>query len=313
LGGATKTVAYSLLRVPECPGAEDVRRFEAVIPFVRLASGVHRTTRRGRFDDLNTWLCKALLAYMRPSAALEVHDWAVSDALATVEWAQGLFACFSAARVVGSDCFFHLIEVRIREHEIFIFEPDGTPLQFVRPPFVISLAHDERWFYPINRLVRHTALRKANHIRPWIREHGIHFLSDTPMWREGQRAFRALPLLHPEALQFASREQRFSLAIHDAFTPLTQPCDVLRVMNLYNPGILGKHAVLRGIQSAMQSVRDGGLLLIGRTSKNNRNDASLFRKRAEKLELISRFGNIWELEELATRQVADCPAKGCVV
>ncbi len=73
-----------------------------------------------------------------------MEDWAASDCLTSAEWAAELFPLFPHLDFVASDLLLFLWEAKKqRGEERFILEPDGTPLQYVRPPFVVRLSQPE--------------------------------------------------------------------------------------------------------------------------------------------------------------------------
>src|ERR1035437_4442167 len=151
--GASRVIAYSVLNGARSDrGSSTV--FEQVVSTIRMSSGVCRTTKPGRFRELDAMLEAVLKKYFPPSEALRVEDWASSDALAASELAVRLLGSYPSAQIVASDYVLYLIQAKSRPCELLILEPDGSPLQYVRASFVVSLCSDERWFYPVNRIYR---------------------------------------------------------------------------------------------------------------------------------------------------------------
>src|ERR1700724_2712326 len=132
-------VSFQLLRtsVPATP--REVALFEATMQQMRLASGVYRTTFRGRLRDLDRFVIEMLGRRYDRQTALEVHDWAASDCLTSAEWAESLFDRFPNAHLRASDLTLFLLEVGLPDGAAFILERDGEPLQYLRRPFVIRL------------------------------------------------------------------------------------------------------------------------------------------------------------------------------
>src|SRR4051794_24265374 len=141
---AHSRVSLHLLAIPDTPSAEDVALFEKLMPHVRLSSGVYRTTYRQRFRALNPVVNNLVRRSFSPSQNLRVEDWAASDCLTSAEWAEELFPLFPHLEFVASDLVLFLLEVKKKgSPKRFILEPDGTPLQYVSPPFVVRLSQPE--------------------------------------------------------------------------------------------------------------------------------------------------------------------------
>ena len=139
--------------------------FEFVVRSLRLSSGIYRRTYPGRFADLDVAV-NATLVEDFGNSAIEVHDWAASDCSVSAEWAASLWDLFPTARFVASDILFHLIEVAKAEgNEAYIVEPDGAAIQYIRPPFVLSLQAPIPWYYPVNFLLASKAKRSLDEIR----------------------------------------------------------------------------------------------------------------------------------------------------
>ena len=146
-------VSFQLLRTSVPATAREVALFEATMQQMRLASGVYRTTFRGRLRDLDRFVIELLGRRYDRQTALEVHDWAASDCLTSAEWAESLFERFPNAHLHASDLTLFLLEVDLPNGGAFILERDGEPLQYLRPPFVIRLNPTEPKSLLVNRLL----------------------------------------------------------------------------------------------------------------------------------------------------------------
>jgi len=105
-------------------------------------------------------------------------------------------------------------------------EPDGTPLQYVKPPFVTTVHHLPPWRYPINRLMGLRARRRFRSLalpKGWM---------DTS--RVGECRVRRIPYIHPEALAFSRKNPRFRFRVQSVFERTPGCCHVLRTMNIFN-------------------------------------------------------------------------------
>ncbi len=292
--GTLRTPAYTLLRTSVPASPDEIAQFEAVIKTVWLSFGSCRTTYPGRLTEVNRAVDALAVAAFPPDAPIEVCDWGVSDALVSLEWAEPMLGKFHNARFTASDLILWFTEARNESGETLVFEPDGTPLQYIRPPFVVSLAHPEQWIYPLNRLVARRGWQAAAAVQ-WNGVPDPQPAFDAP-W-----TFRQIPLIHPSALDFAARQPRFRISLHDAFTPLAAPCHILRTMNLLNPAVFGRDQAAQGLRAAADSIAEGGLYILGRTdeSQARTNNVSIFRKTGGGFSVIGRLGQGSELEDLA--------------
>jgi hypothetical protein len=298
--GLRIAVAYNLLNISTGTTPEDITVFERTTRAVRLSSGVHRTTYRSRFSELDLVTQRISRSVFVGRQNIEVHDWAASAALPSVEWAMRIFTDFPDAVVIASDYFLFLIEAQNSAGEIYILEPDGTPIQYVRPPFVVPLSNKERSIFVFNRLAIAWAQRAADELKKLAVQIEWNGASDLRTYTRGNWVFRQVNLIHPEARRLAAENQHFRIVQHDAFRRLSQPCDVLRIMNFYNPRIWGLEKVASGVREALNSIAEGGLLILGRTVEDkrpSRNDVSIFRKCRTGAKLIERLGAGFEMED----------------
>jgi hypothetical protein len=76
-------------------------------------------------------------------------------------------------------------------------------------------------------------------------------------------------------------------------------------MNILNMAYFSRTCLLDGIHAAFESVKPGGLWIVGRTLEENlTNHVTVFRRTAEKWEVLDRIGNGSEIEELVMRDVS---------
>jgi hypothetical protein len=131
-------------------------------------------------------------------------------------------------------------------------------------------------------------------------------LSDNGLVHRDGWTFTKIPLLHPEALAFASSCGRFAIVEADAFTSLTRPCDVIRAMNLYQTHAFDRAKIRQGLAAALDSLVEGGIFIAGKTieSEGSRNDVSIYRKVEDRFELLKTLGRGFEQEALALSLIA---------
>lgn len=285
-------VAYSLLDVGDELTPRTVKVFEDICFTLRLANGTFRTSFRNRFDDLNQVVERVLRQQFGEGTRLAVQDRAVSHALTSVEWAQSLFGCFPEAVFEASDLLLHLVELRLPDGSRFVAEPDGTVLQAIHAPFVVSMAHPEGRRFPLHGLVRRREQRR------------LHALALPEGWTEGidraGYAVRPLSLVHPEARRMARDDHRFVVTKRSVFDVTPHACDVLRTVNILNRGYFSDAQLGEGIRAVWASLRPEGIWVVGRTTEGDfRNNASIFKRTDSGWSLVERFGEGSEIEELA--------------
>jgi hypothetical protein len=299
-------VSLHLLAIPDEPSAEDIGLFEKLMPHVRLSSGVYRTTYRQRFRGLNPAVNNVLRRSFSASQPLRVEDWAASDCLTSAEWAVELFPLFPHLEFVASDLLLFLLEAKKKTgQERFILEPDGTPLQYIRPPFVVRLSQPESKLFLFNWLLAGRARRAWERVRPSVK------LASSPSLSPGTAEqvangfeIRKLPVAHPEALRLAKEDSRFSIRSHSAFEGSDEPCNVIRTMNIYNRAYFSEDRLREGVRAVLGSLKPDGIWIVGRTADEaaTSHNVTMFRKRdSGLLDVIERVGEGSEIEDLSIR------------
>lgn len=294
-------VAFTLLRTDVPATQKQIELFESIIPLVLLSSGVFRTTFRGRFRDLNGWLNERIQQRFDPSHALRLEDWAASDCLASSEWATSLFPAFPAAEITASDFILFLIEASLPGGSSYVMEPDGEPLQYIRPPFVIRFHPPEPGMLILNRFLEKRARSRFPSLREtWkIPAEWLHSECAEP-FEQPPFVFRKIPLIHPEAESLRRSSGRFSIRHHSVFDAAPKPCDVVRTMNIFNLAYFPKERLLEGARAVALSLPKGGLWIVGRTVAENPpvHHVSLLIREARGFRLLERFGSGSEIEDL---------------
>src|ERR1039458_358747 len=304
--GKTRHLSYSLLRtsIPVTP--VDIARFETVIRTVQLSSGICRTTYPGRFRDLDPLVQTVLERVFPVDRSLVIHDLAASDGLLSMLWAERILGRFPGAQMTASDIMLYLIEAVWKSRETYILEPDGTPIQYTRAPFVVPLQSREHRAYLANALVRTWALRRTREVQSCASSVCWDGVPDYRVVNIGPWSFRQISLVHPTVLSFAENG-RFTIAQIDGFSPLPWKRDVIRAMNVYQPYALTLERIRRGMYVALDALHDGGIFVAGRTVEKaaQRNDVTVFQKTRGRAHVVERLGKGFELEGIATEYNSD--------
>jgi hypothetical protein len=294
-------IALTLLRADVPATARQIHLFEYVMPQVLLASGVYRTTFRGRFKTLNEFVNERIARQFGPAMPLRIEDWAASDCLASSEWAASLFPLFCNTTLIASDLTLFLIEARLPDGSSYILEEDGAPLQYIRTPFVIRLSPPEPGILAINSFLEKRARAKLQALRDSWRIPKTWLESESPEpFSQKPYVFAQIPLIHPEAQALRRSSDRFSIRRHSVFEPSDQLSNVIRTMNILNLAYFAKEKLHEGARAVAHSLVDGGIWIVGRTVRENppEHHASLFVREKTGFRLLDRFGSGSEIEPL---------------
>jgi hypothetical protein len=287
-------VSYTLLKVGENPTKEQIRIFEDISFALRTSNGTCRTTFRNRLRDVDA-AAKGILERLYPSnTELLVEDRAVSHGLTSLEWAQQLFQAFPHSQFEASDKLLYLIQLSLASGGTYILEPEGQPLQYIKPPFVVSLSHKEPSLLPFNRLIAAQARRRLRHL----------LLPDGWMESGGGDGYQVseIKCVHPEALAFNRTDPRFQLRTRSVFDTTLNAVHVLRTMNILNKDYFSDSQLREGSEAAFRSLKLGGVWIVGRTLESDfSNHATFLQKLENGWGILARIGNGSEMEGYAGR------------
>jgi hypothetical protein len=267
-----------------------------------VSNGVNKITARGRFANLDLDLQRCLKEVFPVDSKIVVEDWAVSSGITAVEWLAVLRRDYPNVSFTASDKAIYLIEARCEHHAgTYILDPDGAPVQYVRPPFVVSLVRSQSWLYVLNRRLQRAALREwKNNLAAKLRipsewngqYSGSEWISAPPF------SLRMLPLIHPEVLQF--KDQHFRVRQHSIFSALPAPVDVIRTMNILNRAYFSDEQLREAVAAVERSLKPGGVWVVGRTvqEKPPQHEVSIFRRLPRGWEALTRIGAGSEIEML---------------
>jgi hypothetical protein len=294
--------SFELLRTSIPPSPREVKIFEKVMRQVQHSNGVNRTTSPDRFRDLDPFLNRILEDRFNNSAALEIQDWAASDASASVQWFRVLAGSFPHVRLTASDLNLFLIEARTPEGDVYIFEANGEPLQCIRPPFVIDLSRPRQMYKPVVLLLR---ARAEAALARFKQQGKLDFLF--PKVGAGQDSanrtsfdVREISLIHPTAASLSGVTGSFRIERHSIFEPLARPCQVIRTMNILNRCYFPANRLVEAARSVWKSLLPEGIWIVGRTIHEPPpvNHASILIKTSGGFEVLSRHVEKSDVEDL---------------
>jgi hypothetical protein len=285
-------VSYGLLNVGENPTREQIQLFEDINFTLRTSNGTCRTTFRDRLRDVDAATIEILKRFYLSEFELVFQDRAVSHGLTSLELAQELFQAFPNSKLEASDRLLYLVQLSLASGEKFILEPEGQPLQYIKPPFVVSLAHEESRFLPINRLI---AAQGRRRLRRLLQPSG----QVKSLGVEGCQVSH-ISCVHPEARTFSNTTPQFQLLTRSVFDVTPDAVHVLRMMNILNEGYFSDLQLKEGSEAAFRSLRLGGVWIVGRTLESDfSNHVTFLQKLVNGWRILARIGKGSEMERYA--------------
>jgi hypothetical protein len=292
-----KRISLQLLRTRIPPSARETAVFEEAMVQLRLTSGIYRTTFRERFRDLDPVVNALIADHFAHDAPLVIHDWAASDCLTSSEWATSLFRLFPIATFVASDLTMFLIEVTLPDGAVFVLQPDGGALQYIRRPFVIRLSPPEPKMLFVNHMLGKKAEARLTDLRQTLNIPQAWLDSDAETLTIPPYHLRRIPMTHPEARELAQRDERFSIRRHSAFESLAEPVDVIRTMNLLTTVYFTNARIGEGARAVWQSLVPDGFWIVGRTMEETLvHNASVLKKTVRGFDVVTRIGDGSDIE-----------------
>jgi hypothetical protein len=286
-------VAYNLLNVGPDPTQEQIRVFEDISITLRTSNGTFRTTFGKRFEDVDAVALRWIKKLYPQLAHLSAQDRAVSHGLTSKEFAELLFQNFAEVDFEASDVLLGLIELSIEETgEVFVTEQNGTPLQYIKAPFVVALHHREPMRYPVNRWVASRARRRFRSLN----------LPEGWTKTAGGSGYKVRPIsyIHPEVRKLADHNPHFQFRMRSVFDRTPAACHVLRTMNIFNRAYFSEQQMADGAAAVHESLQPGGLWIVGRTLEEDlSNHATFLQRKQSGWEVLERIGKGSEMEPVA--------------
>ena len=276
-------ISYGLLQIGENPTEEEITRFEDICINFRTSDATTRTTFRRRLLDVDTATLELLQQWHPQDAELVVQDRAASNCLTSAEFAEHLFQAFPYATLEASDRLLYVLRISLASGKAYIIEPDGEPLQYICPPFVVFLNSRKPYRCPLRRLIAARGTKSFQQL-------GL------PQRCSEYRVDR-ISCVHPEAESLCKSDSRFQICLRSVFE-CSPGLDVLRTTNILNKAYFPIQRLTEGAKAAFQSLKPGGLWIVGRTSENQTNHVTFFRRTEKKWEVMARIGEGSEIEKL---------------
>jgi hypothetical protein len=254
---------------------------------VRLPNGAYKTTYRRRLDDLN----EMLLEFLPRDRSLTAMDVAISSGISTVEWSDHLKAHDFRYEMVGGDLITDAWLTSWGNSLALLFDSNRRdPLLLEVGPLVVPV-HSDRWLARVVRPMLFPFLRA-------IAGTGQILGSAAPMAPPVPRRWvhRSIPLISPALHQQAEiKIVQDDILISGRFL---ERFDVIRVANLLLRTYFDDEVLTRMVRNLRDRLRNGGILAICRTMEDGTNNATLFRRRGDRLISEASLNGGSEISEL---------------
>lgn len=234
---------------------------------IYVSNKTSKKTHINRFPDIN----EISLSYLNNKNEVIIHDIAVSNGISSVELKELLMLKNITNSFFISDKF---AEVFVKKGIITkVFSVDND---LIFAYFWFLFAVDKNVFFPLTVFL-FKLIKKQKLI---------------------DGADYKLLLLHPKVLNKIKNEE-IKFINYDIFnTKVYNKFTFIRVMNILNLGYFNENQIIRALENIFISLKNEGVILIGRTNSNNINNASFFKKKDSKLILLEDVNDGTEIKHL---------------
>jgi hypothetical protein len=253
---------------------------------VGLPNGTWKTTSHHRLDDLNALVQQHLPSH-RP---LDVMDVACSSAVSSVEWLESLQAAGIDCRMIAGDATVNAFVLSISDNLHALVDRRGRPMQYEVGG--IGLAVPLRKRKILRNGLQVLLLKAAGRLlAPELRGHA----------RGGEKwgmRWRPVQLVSPSI----RRRQHIEVVEDDILVnkSYSRCFDVLRAANILNLGYFDGQTLTAMLMNLRERLRDGGRLVVCRTTKDNVNHGTVFGlDAARNLRVLARINEGSEIESIA--------------
>ena len=255
---------------------------------VGLPNGTWKTTSHRRLDDLNA-LVQQHLPADRP---LEIMDVACSSGVSTVEWLESLNAAGIECHMTAGDASVNAFLLSIGNNLHALVDRRGRAMQYevAGTGLEVPLRKRKMPKYLLPVLVM-KALAKL--LAPT--------LSDPALAARGARwgmRWKPVQLVSPSIRNRA----RISVVEDDILVnrSYSRRFHVLRAANILNNGYFDKATLTAMLANLRERLRDGGVLVVCRTNRENINNGTVFGLDSQRrLQVLARINDGSEIEPIA--------------
>lgn len=234
---------------------------------LRLTNGTSRTTYRHRLDDVN----ERLLRLLPEKRCLDVMDVGISWGYSTLEWSDHLHQNGFQHQLVAGDILTEAWRMSLGNRLAVLFAGGSDEPLRLEVGSVMLPVHSDRWLARAARPLLVPFLRAIAAVGRRAER-----ASSVDSAKPGRWITRSVPLVSPEL----RRRAEIQVVQDDITTPDRFPMafDVIRVANLVQRVYFDEGTLRKIVINLRDRLRDGGLLVICRTTEDGVNHASIFRR-----------------------------------
>ena len=254
--GSRRFVALDLYEAYEGGDEQDTALFqERVINRLAMANGSFKRTHLNRFEAFDREMFHIIDEKFPQEYPLAVHDIAVSDGRTTVPFFKKLKEMYGEnLSFLASDYapYFQVIQKKDDPRRI-IRDKEGNLIQFIVPPFVFNVTSPEsRKFYPLNFAIR--KFLEKTFVPKMIHEFESH---------PENFNVQDMVLLCRPCKKLKEEEDQFSFEQYNLLSGPKGQFQVIRAMNILNPGYFAPDKMTQIIRHIKDSLVEGGVLITG--------------------------------------------------
>lgn len=236
---------------------------------IYVSSKTSKQTAKGRFKDLEPYLLK----YLKKDANI-IHDLAVSSGISSVDMLNYLKNNNISFTLNISDKYGKAYAKKGFTN--CFFDSDGK-LMFAY--ISCFFAADKNRFFPLTTLL-------------------FKLLKNT---KAPQKPDYTIQLFDPKVIKLQS-QNKLNIIDYDIFTTeILDKYSFVRCMNILNKVYFSEEQITVALANISKSIKNEGVLLVGRTREGNVNRASFFKKSADKFVWLEDVNDGSEIKELVLR------------
>ena len=234
---------------------------------IYVSNKTAKTTSKNRFPDLNILSLKYIIKQNNPV----IHDVAVSSGISS----NGFFELLKKENI-NNEFYISDKYVEIFVKKGFITKIFSSEKKFLFGYFGCLFAGDKNIFFPLTVLL-------------------FKILKNIKLPNDFD--YKIL-LLHPEVLQKMS-SNKIKFINYDIFnTETKENFTFVRAMNILNLGYFDETKIKKALQNLFISLKENGILLVGRTNSKGTNNASFYRKKDNRFSFLKDINEGSEIKHI---------------
>jgi len=258
---------------------------------VRLKNRVFKTTYSRRLDDVN----QTLNSLLPRGAPVELMDVAISSGISTQEWIDTLSGDSIDFQIVAGDLNIYAYLLTFSKNLEILVDRSGYPIHFDIFDQGTELSLIKIIPRPISSLIKKLISRLLKLDAPLA-----HYMSGDIAENASRFGLRCIPitLVSPRLCKHARLEIIEDDIVSNQSPNLAKRFHAIRAANILNKGYFGRNEIRSILINLRQRLRQGGLLCVCRTLKNNQTNGTIFSLNERGcFQVMERIGEGSEIEE----------------